>query len=754
LSIEEHVPLGHVSMAARPAMELSPLPAALHYAGRGWFVFPLHSVGAGGCTCGQDSCSRPGKHPRTGHGLHDATTDPEQIREWWGSWPDANIGLRTGQVSGLVVLDIDPRSGGEQSLEALEADYERLSVTVAAVTGGGGRHLFFRQPSHEVRNSAGKLGAGLDVRGEGGYVVAPPSRHASGAQYEWLPGLSPEEATLADPPEWLLALLSGAGENRRRREAPTLVGDLIAEGSRNATLASLAGGMRRRGMDEQGIRAELLKLNEAKAVPPLPQHEVTAIAKSVSRYEPAPASRRYKRSDYGNAEGLVDRHGSDLRYSRGLGWVVWDGRRWRRDGDGEAMRRMKETVRAMWKELAGLEDRDERDAVYRFLLRSETASRLKAALELAESESAVVVSAAALDADPWLLNVENGTVDLRTGELREHRRDDLITRLSPVAYVPEARSPLWEEFLARVSGGDEELQAFLQRAVGYSLSGLTSEEKLFFAHGPGASGKSTFLEAIKAVIGEYAATADFESFLKKKGDGGVRNDIARLAGVRLTIGVEVEQGKQLAEGLVKSLTGGDTITARHLYKEHFEFLPRFTLWLAANDRPRVSGSDSGIWRRIVQLPFTVVIPEQERDPTLKQRLKSDPEIQSSILAWAIEGCRAWQEQGLNIPERVKLYTEEYREENDPFADFFEERCLFEPTARVRRSELRQAYEQWARTNGEWVQTAKALASALKARNVRDGGKIDGERAWAGVALAARAPTTGGDDGSILTNPPS
>jgi putative DNA primase/helicase len=148
----------------------------------------------------------------------------------------------------------------------------------------------------------------------------------------------------------------------------------------------------------------------------------------------------------------------------------------------------------------------------------------------------------------------------------------------------------------------------------------------------------------------------------------------------------------------------------------------------------VSGSDSGIWRRIIQLPFTAAIPEHERDPNLKQKLKHDAEIQTAILAWAVAGCRAWQRHGLNIPERVKLYTEEYRQENDPFAEFFEERCLFEANARVRRSELRQAYEQWAKSNGEWVQTAKALATALKTRGVREGGKLNGERAWAGITL--------------------
>jgi putative DNA primase/helicase len=236
------------------------------------------------------------------------------------------------------------------------------------------------------------------------------------------------------------------------------------------------------------------------------------------------------------------------------------------------------------------------------------------------------------------------------------------------------------------------------------------------------------------VLGDYATTADFESFLKKKSDAGVRNDIARLAGTRMTIGIEVDEGKRLAEGLLKTLTGGDTITARHLYKEFFEFLPQFKLWLAANDRPRVSASDSGMWRRIVQVPFTEAIPEEERDPRIKLQLKHDPHVQSAILAWALEGCRAWQEQGLLVPERVRRYTEEYRAENDPLADFFEERCVFEPRAVVRRSELRKAYEEWAKENGEWPVAPRTLAAALKARGGSDGAKLSGERAWRGIHL--------------------
>lgn len=670
--------------------------------------------------------------------MKDASTDQRLIADWWAQWPDANVGVRTGAASGLLVLDIDVDSRGEESLARLEEGHGRLPATLTAHTGGGGRHLFFRHPGEDIRNSAGKLGHGLDIRGDGGYIVAPPSRHASGRAYRWQEGGGFGEAAVAEPPSWLLDLLSNG---QVRQPGPTVVPvGAIVEGSRNAPLASLAGGMRRRGLSEQQLVAELRLINRDRVQPSLPDAEVAAIAASIGRYPAGPPRHQhYKRTDYGNAERLVDRHGEQLRFSSGIGWLVWDGQRWQRDDDGSAMRLIKETVRAIWEELPEIADPDEKSTFFSFLLRSESEPRLKAALKLAESEGAVVVSASELDRQPWLFNVKNGTLDLRTGELRAHEPADLLTKLSPVTFQGDARSALWESFLERITGGDEELRGFLQRAVGYSLTGDTREEKLFFAHGPAASGKSTFLEAIKAVLGDYATTADFESFLKKKSDAGVRNDIARLAGTRMTIGIEVDEGKRLAEGLLKTLTGGDTITARHLYREFFEFLPQFKLWLAANDRPRVSASDSGMWRRIVQMPFTEAIPEQERDPQVKLQLKHDPQVQSAVLAWGLEGCLAWQQQGLAIPERVRHYTEEYRAENDQLADFFEERCAFEPRAVVRRSELRRAYEEWAKENGEWTVAPRTLAAALKARGGSDGAKMGGERAWRGVGLRPSGP---------------
>lgn len=370
-------------------------------------------------------------------------------------------------------------------------------------------------------------------------------------------------------------------------------------------------------------------------------------------------------TDLGNAERLVAAHGSDIRYVPGLGWLAWDGRRWARDDTGALLRLAKRTARAILHDAANCEDNDERGRILTWARNSESEPRLKAMVSLAASEEAVVARSGQLDADPWLLNVQNGTIELETGKLREHGQRDLITKLAPVAYDPDAVSPRWDAFLERVTGSDRDLLGFIQRLAGYTITGRTDEEILAFPHGPGATGKSTAVEAIRGVLGDYGCTADFETFLARRGDAGIRNDIARLAGARMVVSVEVDDGKRLAEGLIKALTGGDTITARYLYAEAFEFTPQFTLWLVANARPRVHADDDALWRRILQIPFTVVIPPDERDPELKRALRTNPVEQAAILAWLIQGCRDWQTRGLDVPDRVRDYTAEYRAENDP-----------------------------------------------------------------------------------------
>jgi putative DNA primase/helicase len=440
-------------------------------------------------------------------------------------------------------------------------------------------------------------------------------------------------------------------------------------------------------------------------------------------------------TDTGNAERLASRYGADVRYCHPQKiWYVWDGCRWVPDRQGALMNMAKIIARSLYAEAAEIENKGAREACAEFARKCESTDRKKAAIVSAQSEPGIPVMPEQFDPDPFLLNCANGTVDLRTGELRPHRREDLITRLCPVRYEAAARSALWERFLDDVTGGDPDLKAFLQRAVGYSLTGDVTEEVLFFVHGPGRSGKSTFLEAVKGTLGDYAKSADFESFVQRSQPGAVRNDIAELAGRRFVVSVEVDEGKKLAEGLVKLLSGGDTVRARFLYQESFEFVPQFKLWLAANHAPKVKHDDPAIWRRILRIPFEHVVPKEKCDPSIKARLKNFEECGPAIVAWATEGCLRWREEGLGVPPVVERATEQYRVEMDPLNDFIEDCCVLRQDAWTPVALLRQAYESYCKENGEKHPIAsKDFAKGLTARRCVPERRHSG-RGWLGIGI--------------------
>jgi len=512
-------------------------------------------------------------------------------------------------------------------------------------------------------------------------------------------------------------------KRRKRGDAP------LGEGERNAGLVRLGGSLRRKGAGRDELLAALNAANVARCLPPLDEDEVAAIADSLLRYDPASPLLVLNLTDAGNAERFKAHVGQRFAYVHAWGsWIHFDGVRWQRDGSGEAVRSALATLRAMADEADKVPDEDHRSTLIKHALDSESSARLAAMLTL--GQAMLPASPEVLDRDPDLLNVANGTLDLRTGELRPHNRGDWLTRLAPVAYDPDAACPLWEAFLHRVMGGKERLIAFLQRAVGYSLTGHVNEQVLLLLYGVGANGKSTFLETLRSLLADYSAIADFTTFLKRDSEGA-RNDLARLVGTRLVSAVEAEAGKPLAEALVKQLTGGDTITARFLFKEFFDFRPQFKIWLAANHKPGIHGSDHGIWRRIRLVPFTVTIPEAERDPRLTAKLAEDL---PGILAWAVRGCLAWREQGLGVPDEVRAATASYREEMDLFGGFLDEGCVAVPGAFVTAKELYAAYQGWCEANGEKPRSQKALGVGLRERGFESFQGAKGVRCWRGLRL--------------------
>jgi putative DNA primase/helicase len=417
-------------------------------------------------------------------------------------------------------------------------------------------------------------------------------------------------------------------------------------------------------------------------------------------------------TDLGNARRLVIAAGNDIRFCHTTKkWLVWDRTRWVKDQTGGIVRLAKNCVRDILIEALLVGDDKQRAALVTHEQRSEAQPRIKAMVSLAESEPGIPIQLEELDRDPLLFNCANGTLDLRTGKLREHRREDLISKIAPVEFDPAAVCPGWIDFLYRVTAGSIELGKFLQRIVGYCLTALTIEQVLFLLYGRGANGKSTFLETLRWIFGDYAAQCDFATFLLAKGQS-IRNDVARLNGARFVTAIESDAGKRLAETLVKTVTGGDTVTARFLYAEHFEFQPTFKLFLATNHKPRITGQDDAIWRRIRLIPFTVTIPKAERDGHLPEKLKAEA---PGILNWALDGLKAWQVHGLTEPDAVASATGDYRESQDALAHFLEAKCTIRPEAEERASELYRAYKDWTEAAGEFRLTQRDFSSTMSER---------------------------------------
>ena len=694
------------------AVRPSPLlEAALAYAARGWLVFPIHSPvgGTAPCSCGDADCSSPGKHPRTQNGFKDASIDPTVIEGWWTNWPDANIGIVTGVGSGLAVLDIDPRHGGDDTLAELVEQHGGLPETIEVATGGGGVHLYFACPAVGQR-SKNAFRPGLDLKADGGYVVAPPSLHESGEYYAW--AVHPDEVEVAAAPAWLLELV-----NARRPSAPSTaakpVENVILDGGRNTHLCRIAGGLRRKGVDPSAIEAALLAENQARCQPPLGEVEVLKVARGIQRYEPESSiGEVLPLTDSGNARRLVRRFGGDLRFCHP--WrkpLVWDGRRWRVDDTGAALGMTHAIVREIAEEADLETDQGYADALRGWAKKSGMVERRKAMIPLSASEPGIPVLPTELDQHPLLLNTANGTLDLETIRLREPNRGDLLTKSITIGYEPGAVCPRFDAFLARVVP-DEEIRAFLQRVLGYCLSGLVVEHVLLFLYGRGSNGKSTLLRVLQALLGrDYAAEAAPDLLLAKDWSAHP-TELAELFGKRLVVCQESGEGRALDEPRVKRLTGGDLITARRMREDFWTFEPTHKLWLSSNYRPKIRGMDEGIWRRVLLVPFAQEIPEPERDRELPAKLMEEL---PGVLAWGVRGWEEYRRGGLQPPEAVRVATAQYRLEEDAIGRFIVACTEPDPAGRVQAAQLFEAYQSWCKENSERTVSQTALGVDLVKR---------------------------------------
>jgi len=456
-------------------------------------------------------------------------------------------------------------------------------------------------------------------------------------------------------------------------------------------------------------------------------------------------------NDYGNSLRLLHRHGKDLLAVSRVGWHVWDGKRYARElGEANAMKKCHEVAVAMAAERAALkatapqklkdnasEDEQKKhgeqqrlhdgklDRFSRFMTSTGNITRIKAML--ASAEPYLVRAPNVIDADPWLFNCANGTLDLQRAldqgleddeadpRLRPHDRRDLLTKLAPIDFDRAAPAPNFTAFLERIQP-DPSVRTFLQTWFGYCISGDVSEQKMVIMHGLGSNGKSTLINAIVNVMGDYSATLDISSFLasREKRGGEATPDLARLPGTRLVVASEPDAGARLNESSVKVITGGERMAVRQLFQEQFEFEPSFKVVISCNHRPTIRGQDHGIWRRILVVPFNVTMTNDQKDPHLNRKLAAEG---PGILSWLLDGLTLYRERGLVVPDAIADAIEDYRNESDPIGQFLKSCTIPTPhvgpqAERVRAAELYDRYVAWSKENAQEAISTTAFGKRM------------------------------------------
>lgn len=703
--------------------------AALEYAQRGWYVFP---------------CKPGDKRPLTANGFKDATTDANKIRDWWRQWPNANIGIATGQ-SGLVVIDLDVKGphNGVEAWHDIKATLGINDETPTVETPSGGLHIYYSAGGRRIRNSASKLAEGIDVRAQGGYVVAPPS-HTSDGVYTWALGMSPDEMQLAVLPEAIASALIEIMPSE-----PTYDG-IIPKGQRNETLARIAGALRRKGLSESAILAALLAENAQRCSPPLREDEVRRIAKSIARY-PSPGTIIEDTGDRGHAKALEAVWRGRYIYAQHLGrWMMWNGRAWESISNESALKQATDTLVDIYSTKYDLAyDEEERKLWRKRIAEVSSIWHISAALKLLAGTEGFWATAADFDRDPWLLNVQNGVLSLKTFELLPHSPEFLCSKIANVTFDTNAKAERWQEHI-KYFLPDADVMRHVQRDLGLMLVGVPLEERLSIWHGTGANGKSTTARVIMEILNDYAGMAAPGALIQRAHDAHP-TEIADLLGKRCVFASEISGAARLDEAKVKQITGGDRQKARFLYKDFFEFEQTWGIVLLCNHKPIITGADDGIWRRIRLIPWRVSVTPEMRRP---QREVVDEllEESSGILNWLIAGLKDWLADSYWSSPSVSAATAFYREDTDRVGAFIESFCRVGDGLWVGAKELYDAYVAWCTMSGEEPASQTAFGRNLSDRGFlrRRHGKTR-KTIYEGLALAYDVSGEDEDDQDLPTS---
>jgi len=636
-----------------------------------------------------------------------------------GGW----LGLKIPK--GMILIDVDEEQTGEYIHEYIDS----LGLSYHAIKTPRGWQFFFKDTGRVKKQETDFITNGLikvDYRlYQKGYIVLP-TRNTEGRKWEHI---SHEE--LSPLPVFL--------EPHRSKVAETITIP-IAEHSRDDRLFRYISGLRHYYSNDDDIRQIAYFINryltEQPANHPFTDEELEAKIMKRDGYEYGHSvsieklqdDDKPRMTDTWNAKQFSNMfQGKILWCDPWKTWLIFKEGRWQRDDELKTVDLAKQVAKSMYERASQIDDDNERKAFVKWTLRTESRQALMNMIELAKPD--LSVRPELLDVDKYLLNLRNGTYDLRNDKLLSYSPEDRLTMMANVEYDPDAKCPKWIEFLNKIFAGDQDLIGFVQKALGYSLTGDTGEDCFFIVYGTGANGKTTFLNTIQTVLGDYAAQSRAETFLSKDRDT-IPSDLARLKGRRFVVATEFPQGKVIAESLIKSLTGRDELTVRELYGKWFQYKPQFKIWLGTNHKPVVRDNSVGFWRRVKLIPFEVQIPVNERIRNFEDILLEEA---SGILNWMLEGYREWSKNGLGDTEKIREATAEYRDENDVLRDFLEERCIEDPNASISKKELYQAYVDWSTFNSE-----KTLSKGTFLRLIEERGyksyRSNKERGWKGITL--------------------